>query len=115
MRDRQPCVYIFSNIFRTLYIGVTSDLAQRTWHHKNGTYPNSFTSRYKLDHLVYFEYFPNMPAAIAREKQLKGWLRHKKLTLVLQTNPTWQDLSLEWGKPTEPYNPSLSPANQTPR
>jgi len=68
MAARPPaCVYIFSNVFRTLYIGVTSDLAQRIWHHKNSTCPHSFTSRYKLNHLAYFEYFPNMPAAIPKE------------------------------------------------
>jgi putative endonuclease len=99
MQERRPCVYIFSNVFRTLYIGVTSDLGQRVWHHKNGTYPGSFSSRYKLDHLVYVEYFDSMPAAIAREKQLKGWLRQKKIALVIAQNPTWQDLSAEWGQP----------------
>jgi predicted GIY-YIG superfamily endonuclease len=65
--------------------------------------PDSHTARYVLDKLVYLERFTTLTAAIAREKQLKGWLRARKLELIISTNPTWVDLSAEWGKAIEPY------------
>lgn len=63
----------------------------------------SFTKRYNINRLVYVEYFPDMVSAITREKQLKGWSRAKKLALIVGSNPTWRDLSEEWGKPIELY------------
>ncbi len=66
----------------TLYVGVTSDLINRVYEHKNNHYSNSFTSRYKLYKLVYFETFHNIEEAIAREKQIKGGSRKKKLDLI---------------------------------
>jgi len=83
--------------------GVTTDLETRARQHKNGTYPSSFTKRYRIDKLVYFERHTLISAAIAREKQLKRWSRIKKLRLIVGQNPTWADLSAEWGKPIEPY------------
>lgn len=60
--------------------------------------PGSFTQRYRLDRLVYFEKFTRITSAIDREKQIKGWLRIKKIALVVSQNPEWKDLSEEWGK-----------------
>jgi putative endonuclease len=60
-----------------------------------------FTDRYCLDRLVWFEHYAVVQTAIAREKQLKGWRRAKKIALIVAMNPTWRDLSEEWGKPIE--------------
>ena len=89
------CVYIMANVARTLYVGVTSNLEVRVWQHKEKVY-QGFTSKYGLDQLVYYEEYPEVAAAIAREKQLKGWLRAKKVALVGGMNPGWVDLSDGW-------------------
>jgi putative endonuclease len=95
MRDIQPAVYILaSGRNGTLYIGVTSDLVQRIWHHRNGTY-GGFTSRYRVDRLVYYELHGDMEHAIVREKQLKKWERRWKLRLIEEFNRGWEDLS-DW-------------------
>jgi putative endonuclease len=99
----QAYVYIMASSFQKLYIGITTEIEVRVSRHKNNTYPNSFTTRYKVNKLVYFERFAMVPEAIAREKQLKNWSRIKKLRLIVAQNPTWQDLSAGWGKPIEPY------------
>jgi putative endonuclease len=67
----QAYVYIMASSFQKLYIGITTEIEVRVSQHKNGTYPNSFTTRYKINKLVYFERFAMVPEAIAREKQLK--------------------------------------------
>jgi putative endonuclease len=95
-------VYIMASSFQRLYIGITTEIEARVSQHKNGAFPNSFTSRYKIDKLVYFERFSMIPEAIAREKQLKKWSRIKKLRLIIASNPTWHDLSADWGKPIKP-------------
>ena len=95
-------VYILANGFQKLYIGITTDLQQRIVDHKSAKHPESHTARYHIHQLVYYERFTTIPAAIAREKQLKGWLRIRKLELIIATNPSWKDLSEDWGKPTEP-------------
>jgi putative endonuclease len=100
----QAYVYIMASSFQRLYIGITTEIEVRISQHKNGWYPDSFTSRYKIDKLVYFERFARIPEAIAREKQPKRWSRIKKLRLIVAQNPTWQDLSAEWGRPISPYN-----------
>jgi putative endonuclease len=79
---------------------------QRIHQHKTSTNPTSFTSRYKIDKLVYYETFTNISSAIAREKEIKGWLRIKKIQLIVASNPTWRDLSLEWNSPIDPFNES---------
>jgi len=85
-------VYIVTNKPNgTLYIGVTSDLHGRIWEHKNGVY-QGFTKQYKINQLVYQEFFHDIEAAIAREKQLKGWTRAKKIALIEKMNPGWEDL-----------------------
>lgn len=86
-------VYIVTNRKDgTLYIGVTSDLKGRVAKHKSKTYPNSFSARYNLDKLVYFEKIDGIVKAIEREKQLKGGPRRKKIALIEATNPEWKDL-----------------------
>jgi putative endonuclease len=97
-------VYILASSFQKLYTGVTNDLIRRVHQHKTSKNPNSFTTRYKIDKLVFYERFQFIQDAIARETQIKGWLRIKKLQLVASTNPTWQDLSLTWGQPIEPFD-----------
>ena len=92
--ERGGCIYIMTNKENTtLYIGVTSDLKLRVWEHKNKVYPNSFTSRYNLFKLVYFENFTTIEEAIAREKQLKRWHREWKINLIISINPDYNDLS----------------------
>jgi putative endonuclease len=97
--DEIGYVYILASDFRKLYIGVTSEIEIRIAKHKNEADPNSHTARYNIKKLVYFERFSTITAAISREKQLKKWSRIKKLRLIIAANPTWQDLSAEWGKP----------------
>ena len=92
---RVPAVYIMTNRVRgTLYIGVTSDLPARVWHHKNDCVP-SFTSRHGLHRLVYYEGHDSMEGAIIREKRLKKWNREWKIRLIEERNPTWRDLFKE--------------------
>ena len=92
MRVRRPATYIMTNERNgTLYIGVTSDLVQRVWQHKTGTY-EGFTARYACDLMVQYELHDTMIVAISREKQLKGGSRGKKLALIEQSNPQWLDL-----------------------
>ena len=89
---KQPCVYILANECRgTLYIGVTSDLLRRVWQHKNGS-AESFTKRYGVDTLVWYESHETMESAIAREKSIKNWRRVWKFELIEEDNPTWRDL-----------------------
>jgi putative endonuclease len=74
-----------------LYTGVTSKLGERVWEHKNHVV-KGFTSKYKLDRLVYYEQFADPISAITREKEIKGWRREKKNELVRNLNPKWEDL-----------------------
>ena len=75
----------------TIYTGVTSNLAQRAFSHREGLLPG-FTRCYGCKTLVYYEFYEDMPSAIAREKQLKGGSRKDKITLIERLNPTWRDL-----------------------
>jgi putative endonuclease len=84
-----------TNNSRTLYTGVTGDLEGRIWQHKQSK-GSVFTSRYKITQLVYYESYSDVMEAIAREKQIKGWLRVKKIALVESINPNWEDLSADW-------------------
>jgi len=88
-------VYIMTNRSGTLYIGVTNDLYRRVMEHKTGE-KDGFTKRYKMDRLLYMESTTDVRDALDREKQLKGWLRKRKLELVRSQNPQWQDLSDGW-------------------
>ena len=92
---KQPCVYILSNQVRgTLYIGVTSNLIQRAWQHKQGLI-DGFSKENELHLLVYFEQFDDMTNAITREKQLKKWNRAWKIELIESVNVDWRDLYLD--------------------
>ena len=91
----QYYVYIMASRSRTLYTGVTGNLERRVFEHKQKLVPG-FTTRYKIDRLVYFEVTEDIQAAILREKQIKGWTRSKKLALIGSANPTWRDLSSDW-------------------
>lgn len=89
-------VYILTNKQGTvLYVGVTSELQTRIFQHKTNYYPNSFSARYKLKKLVYFECFETIEEAVQVEKQLKAGSRQKKLDLINKINPLWKDLSDE--------------------
>lgn len=88
-------VYIMTNRSRTLYTGITNNLERRVYEHKNKILPG-FTSRYNITRLVYYEAGDDVSVAIAREKQIKGWLRAKKIALIESMNPEWRDLSEDW-------------------
>lgn len=89
---KQYYVYIMTNRSGTLYTGVTSDLRGRVWEHKQKLV-KGFTQKYNIKRLVYFETADDAHAAIAREKQIKGWKREKKMALIDAKNPSWRDLS----------------------
>ncbi len=89
-------VYILANGKNgAIYTGVTKDLMRRVSEHKSGT-GKSFTKRYNIDKLVYYEVTEYILNAIDREKQIKGWLRKKKIELIESMNPEWDDLSEDW-------------------
>ena len=89
---RRPCVYILASKRNgTLYVGVTSDVARRTWEHKSDA-AEGFTKDYGVHRLVFAEFHETMPDAILREKQIKKWRRVWKLDLIERENPQWRDL-----------------------
>ncbi len=86
-------VYILASTTNvTLYTGVTRDLIRRVYEHRNHFDPDSFTAKYKIHKLVYFEETTDIKAALEREKQIKGWRRSKKNALIETMNPMWEDL-----------------------
>jgi putative endonuclease len=91
-------VYILSDRSRRLYIGMTNDIVLRVTQHREHR-PGTYTARYNIDRLVYFERFQYVNNAIAREKKLKDWNRAKKIALIESENPTWEDLSEKWRNP----------------
>jgi len=82
---------LVSKLNGTLYIGITSNLAQRIWQHKNKMV-EGFTRKYNVNKLVYYEVHPNAESAITREKQMKKWRRSWKIRLIKEKNPDWKDL-----------------------
>lgn len=92
---KQYFVYIMASFSRRTYVGVTSELEQGVWQHKNGTY-DGHTKKYNKIRLVSFEEYQWVGDAIGREKQIKGWDQRKKLDLVESMNPDWADLSVGW-------------------
>jgi len=93
---RYYSVYLLSNQPNgTLYIGVTSSLEGRMSQHKTGAF-EGFSKRYGLTRLVYYEDFRDVKTAIAREKELNGWLRTRKVELIRKDNPFWRDLAEDW-------------------
>ena len=85
-------VYIMASRSRVLYIGVTNDLDRRVDEHKQGVVAG-FSQKYRVNKLVYFEEFADIRDAIAREKQMKGWVRSRKIALIEEQNPVWGDLT----------------------
>jgi putative endonuclease len=98
-------VYIMASRSRTLYTGVTNNLERRVAQHK-GKVIAGFTTRYRIERLVYFETWSDIRGAIQREKQIKGWRRSKKMALIESRNPTWADLTEGW------YANAASPASK---
>jgi putative endonuclease len=89
---REPCVYLLASHYQcTLYCGVTSDLVQRMWQHRNDFVPG-FTRQHCVHQLVWFEQHATMEYAIAREKAIKEWKRASKVRLIERSNPHWRDL-----------------------
>jgi putative endonuclease len=103
------CVYILASRSRNLYTGVTSDVQRRMIEHREGLVPG-FTSRYRIFRLVHYEQFADIRDAIAREKEIKGWRREKKIWLIERKNPTWQDLAEH---STEPQKQIPHPSPKT--
>ena len=102
-------VYIMPSKSRRLYIGVTNNLERRVFEHKNKLV-EGFTAKYNIDRLVYFAETGDVMAAMEREKQLKGWLRAKKIALIDSQNPSWMDLGSDWfgDLPQQKADPSRS-------
>jgi putative endonuclease len=92
---KQYYVYILANDGKMLYTGVTNNLVRRIFEHKNHLV-EGYTKKYKITKLVYFDHTNDIYEAITREKQIKGWLRKKKIALIESINPSWQDLSSGW-------------------
>jgi putative endonuclease len=100
--DHSYFVYIVASRSRTLYIGITSRLIPRIREHREGSF-DGFTAKYKCNRLIYYERYQYVASAIAREKQLKGWRREKKLAVINKMNPAWIDLSERWWRPVQLY------------
>lgn len=95
-RELRPCIYIMTNKYnKVLYAGVTSNLQRRVAEHKDKTV-SGFTSQYNVTKLIYYEEYSTMDEAIAREKQIKGGSRQKKIDLIKNINPEWKDLHDEF-------------------
>ena len=89
---KEYCVYIMTNIHNTvLYTGVTNNLARRVYEHKNGL-GSAFVKKYNVHKLIYYEVGDNIQSVLAREKQIKGGSRQKKINLIKSLNPEWKDL-----------------------
>ncbi len=106
-------VYVMTNRSMTLYTGITNNLMRRVREHKTGI-GSEFTTKYKLDRLVYFERFQDVHNAIEREKRIKSWLRIKKIALIVPMNPSWKDLSEEWYERHQ-YQPQSVGAENNPK
>ncbi|MGA9882165.1 MAG: GIY-YIG nuclease family protein [Candidatus Acidiferrales bacterium] len=88
------CAYIMASESGVLYVGVTNNLENRALQHQSKRIPG-FTARYNVRKLVYYEVYGDIRLAIAREKQVKGWLRKRKIALIESMNPSWKDLMME--------------------
>lgn len=94
MKNKKYYTYIMTNKNNTtLYTGVTNNIQRRTNEHWNKENPRSFTAKYNVCKLVHWESFDEVTKAISREKQIKKWLRKKKIDLIMENNPGWEDLS----------------------
>ncbi len=102
MANHTYAIYILASTYKHLYIGVTGQLEQRITTHKAAANRQAFTARYRINRLVHIERFRYINNALARETELKSWTRLKKIALIIADNPTWRDLSLDWGTPIPP-------------
>ncbi len=109
-REKRYYVYILASKSRILYVGVTGSLMSRMLQHKSGEC-EGFTQKYKVSRLVYYEVFQYVNNAIARETEIKKWRREKKVLLIEEDNPTWEDLAGDWGKLVLIKKADSSPAN----
>ena len=100
MHERYYYTYIVASRSLTHHIGMTGDLDKRIFEHKKKLF-DGFSATYHCNRLVWFERYAHASSAIAREKQLKGWTRAKKIALIKKSNPTWIDLSEEWYTPEQ--------------
>jgi len=98
--QRTYYVYILASKSRVIYVGITGFLMARVLRHRAGE-GGAFTRRYRVHRLVYFQSFQNIGDAIARESEIKKWRREKKVSLIEESNPTWEDLADGWGEPAE--------------
>ena len=105
-RDHGYYVYLVASISRVLYCGVTNNIWRRAEEHRQGKI-QGFSADYNCKRLVWFERFQYVGNALSREKQIKRWRREKKVMLIVQTNPTWVDLSEEWREETAGPSTSL--------
>ena len=95
MASRTYYVYIMASTSGTLYTGVTNDIKRRVYEHKHKLI-RGFTEKYNVTQLVFYEETHDIHTALARERQIKGWVQRKKVELVKSKNPKWQDLSEGW-------------------
>jgi len=95
MEERRYFVYILANRSGTLCTGVTNDLRRRIYEHKHGL-TGGFTKQYNIDRLMYYESTTDIRSAIAREKEIKGWVRARKVALIESTNRDWKNLAADW-------------------
>ncbi|HEV2646003.1 MAG TPA: GIY-YIG nuclease family protein [Acidobacteriaceae bacterium] len=103
MEERMYYTYIVASRSHNFYIGMTSEIEIRIRQHKEGRF-DGYSKKYNCNRLVWFERHPYVNDAIAREKQLKGWTRAKKIALIERQNPTWIDLSESWGQPMKMFS-----------
>ena len=97
VREHRYFADIMASRSGVLYVGLTSNLEGRVRQHKNGTY-DGFTKKYRCHRLVHYEVYDFIQAPIGREKEMKGWSRAKKISLIESENPRWEDLSEPWGR-----------------
>jgi putative endonuclease len=103
MTESMYYTYIVASRSHNFYVGVTSEIEIRVQQHKEGRF-DGHSRRYNCNRLVWFERHPFVQDAIAREKQLKGWTRVKKIALIKRDNPAWVDLSEQWGLPVKMFD-----------
>lgn len=95
-KQKNYCMYLMTNFTNTvIYTGVSGNLFKRVWEHKHKLI-EGFTKKYNVNKLVYYKCFDNPNDAIKKEKEVKGWLRKRKLNLIRQNNPKLEDLSKKW-------------------
>ncbi|HTV66182.1 MAG TPA: GIY-YIG nuclease family protein [Bryocella sp.] len=109
MKEHHYWVYILASRSHNFYVGMTNDIERRVREHRTKAI-DGFSTRYNINRLVWYERFHYVRNAIAREKQIKSWRREKKIALIEKANPTWQDLSEEWGKPVPPLAQAADPS-----